>query len=217
MPPKGSKGRKTVREPRGVKASLASSSKAEEAVPQVSGLDSISVPALEDDSPALSQKRRRLNRRDSDDQVERLIVSKLSNFTSEAIEGTQSSDGVSIRDYLKGSLREFKNDKKRFNPRFWVTFFQKFPLKRSAAERLEMPEMVYGEISDELLTCLAAAHSENPATRSVEPLERFLEHCGELTKPEVYGLLNGVMEGPMVTRQQSYRCLTAILGYIART
>ena len=79
-----------------------------------------------------------------------------------------------------------------------------------------MPDPEGGEVSDELLEKIGIAHSDNPASRSVEPLERFLDECGDLSYVEMYGILQAAMEGPLVIRASSIRMLVSVLRYIGR-
>jgi len=175
-------------------------------------LSTADVDAASLDSAAES-KRRRLGRRDSDDQVERVIQNKLGHFTPEVVESAVSSDGESVRDYVKRNMKAMTN--RRLGSRFWCEFFTVFPLNKTPAEVLDVPE---GEepVSEELIAAMSAALCDNPATRSIEPLELLLVHCEPLNGTELVGLLRSAMEGPVVTSANSQRMLLSILAYFAR-
>jgi hypothetical protein len=61
-----------------------------------------------------------------------------------------------------------------------------------------------------------AARSENPATRTAAPLERYLEHTGKLNRTNTYGLLRLVLEGPELSRPLAVKCQMAVMKYFAR-
>ena len=168
-------------------------------------------------SADVESPRRRLGRRDSDDKVERVMTTRLGKtYPMSLLEGARNSEGQSIRDVLKLQIRDNKNSKKNLTTAFWTRLANDFSLSSSAADRL--PDPVGEEaICDELVDKLGFAHSDNPASRSVEPLERFLDECSELSYVECYGILQASMEGPLVIRSASVRMLVAFLKYLGRT
>ena len=170
---------------------------------------------MSDDHSSMT-KRRRLGRRDSDSQVERIIQNKLGHFSAEVIESAVNKNGETIRDYLKRRQKEAHTTSNRLSSRFWCEFYEEFPLKRSLAEALESPSE-QEDVGDELLAAMGIAHQDNPASRSVEPLEVFLLHCSTpLNQTEMFGLLRSSMEGHIISRKSSCRILLAILAYMAR-
>jgi hypothetical protein len=112
-------------------------------------------------------------------------------------------------------MKTMQASEKRLSAKFWVEFFEEFPLKRSAAEGLVPPAQV-DPIRDDLLVAMTTAHHDNPACRSVEPLELFLLHTSPLNETELYGLLQSAIEGPVIKKASSYRILVSILAYFAR-
>ena len=84
-------------------------------------------------------------------------------------------------------------------------------------DRLDEPAATdFEHVSPQLLEKMAIARSDNPAARSSEPLERFLEDCEDLQYVELYGVLHVSIECPLVVRSASVRMLVAVLKYIAR-
>ena len=167
-------------------------------------------------SQDVESPRRRLGRRDSDDKVDRVMTTRLGkSYPAALLEGARNSFGQSIRDVLKLQIRDNKSSKKNLTTAFWTRLASDFSLSSSAADRL--PDPVGGEsICDELVDKLGFAHSDNPASRTVEPLERFLDECSELSYVECYGILQASMECPLVIRSASVRMLVAFLKYLGR-
>ena len=161
--------------------------------------------------------RRRLSRRDSDDKVDRVMSTRLTKtYPAPLLEGARNSKGQSIRDVLKLQIRDNKDNKKKLTTAFWTKLATEFCLSSSAADLLPDP-VDDANICDELVDKLGIAHSDNPASRSVEPLERFLDECPQLSYVECYGILHASMEGPLVIRSASVRMLIAFLKYLGRT
>jgi len=161
--------------------------------------------------------RRRLSRRDSADKVDRVMSTRLTKtYPAPLLEGARNSKGQSIRDVLKLQIRENKDNKKKLTTAFWTKLATEFCLSSSAADLLPDP-VDDANICDELVDKLGIAHSDNPASRSVEPLERFLDECPQLSYVECYGILHASMEGPLVIRSASVRMLIAFLKYLGRT
>ncbi len=84
-----------------------------------------------------SAKRRRLNRRDTAEQVERVVQRRLlPQFRLEAINGVVNEAGEHIRPYIARHIRESRGGgRKQLTSKFWSEFFKAFDLhgKRSDA------------------------------------------------------------------------------------
>ena len=159
-------------------------------------------------------------RRSSEDQVERVLESKLSEYSPAVLAAVRSADGMhTVREYLKTHIKQAYSSDKRLSTRFWVQFFCDFAdLKMTIADKLLPPADADDEpINEELFEAIAAIHHANPARRTCEPLEAFLQHAQVLTKKEMFGLIHASMEGPLISRNVSNKLLTVILAYITRT
>ena len=163
-------------------------------------------------------KRRKLGRRDTEDSASRAIEERLLKFYSKAtIEGATNKKGCRIHDVVSQQIRLNRSDKKNLTSRFWDSIICDFGLKVSCVtDQLPDPEGDDLAVSTEVLEKLGSAHCDNPAQRSTEPLERFLDHATELSYAEVYGILCASMESQKILRAASTRMLMAVLKYIAR-
>ena len=82
-------------------------------------------------------KVRRLNRRDSDDQVERIMEKKLyPKFPREIIEGAIAADGTTPRSMITKEVQHTKCVGEYLKASFWARFFIKFPLQKKRSCRL---------------------------------------------------------------------------------
>ena len=160
---------------------------------------------------------RRLSRRDTDDAVDRSLKARLlPTFSLAALEGAVNAQGRRVRDVVADQLRKNRPKKKKLTTQFWTQLIADFKLVPNIATE-GLPDPAEGEEpSDEFLENLSYVHSENPAARKTMPMEKFLQHCPELSYVELYGTLRASMEGPRVVRAASLRLLVAVLKYIAR-
>jgi hypothetical protein len=160
--------------------------------------------------------KRRLNRRSTDEAVERVIMEKLTGrYSEESVSGKTNERGQSVREFIGEAIRENRSDKAKLGTAFWLKLFQEFSLEKKECDGLPNPDA--GEaVRDEVIAKLTCCHDPNPATRSVEPLIGFLQFCSELQYVELYGLIMGCQESPTITKGQSTKLLLAILGCITR-
>lgn len=175
------------------------------------------VSALQDAQSRQLAAKRRLNRRDTEEAVERVIAEKLAGkFSEEAINGATNASGQTVREFISENVRELRGGKKHLSTSFWSGFFQQFALRRSECDLLPVPTAADEVVRDEVFQNLRQCHDPNPAMRSVEPLVAYLRSCPRLSHMELYGLINGCQECPTIVRSQYWKLMMAILGYIAR-
>ena len=160
---------------------------------------------------------RRLDRRDTDEQARRAVKHKLlGEYSLEAINGCVNAKGEHVKAYIARHVRANKKQKKYLSSRFWVKFFKEFDLVGHS--RLELPEPEEGEEIEEAMfrPALEAAHSGNPAARTVEPMERLLAVMRHPSYTMYFGLIMASQESPTMSRQKSLRFKVALLGRVAR-
>lgn len=132
-------------------------------------------PACSNSEAGDSCKRRRLFRRDSDERVERVLARKLSHLDSAMIASRRNSAGKSVRDVIRDALRDLAPRRKYLASSFWVQLYTDFELNSAVFDTLPAaPDL---PVADELLEALLPASAENPAHRSSEPLQLFLEYA----------------------------------------
>ena len=188
-------------------------------VTRASSASELASEALPDsDGPPTPSARRRLERRDTDAAVDRVIETRLlRKYDLSVIEGARNSKGESVRQALGEQLKANRSTKKNLSSQFWTKLISDFKLNTSVVDKLDEPDPSDLEhVSPQLIEKMSIARSDNPAARSSEPLERFLEDCPELRYVELYGILHVCIECPLVVRSASVRMLVAVLKYFAR-
>ena len=84
---------------------------------------------MQNNNGAHGQKRRRCERRDTDDQVDRVIDRKLlSKYPKEVVEGAQAPDGTTPRSMIREEIVATKCKGERLKTEFWTPcfFFKRF-------------------------------------------------------------------------------------------
>ena len=98
------------------------------------------APPAEEILDETAVKIRRLNRRDSDDQVERIMEKKLfAKYPREIIEGAALADGTTPRSMITKEVQTTKCTGEYLKATFWTRFFVKFPLQKGLAALLPDP------------------------------------------------------------------------------
>lgn len=167
-------------------------------------------------SSGATPKARRVHRRDTDAQVERVIATRLvPDYPIEAVNGVVNKRGEHVRKYIANHIRENRCSQRYLTLRFW-TQFSEFDLKAKTIGSMPDPLAQGEDIAEPLVKALNIAHSENPSRRSVEPIERYLEVMAAPNYSEFYGLVHVAQEAPTMSRQASVRMRAAILGCIVR-
>ena len=115
--------------------------------------------------PDLSQMKRRLNRRDTDEQASRTMQAKFyeQGYSQTVVESLRNSRGESIQDVVSEEIRMTRGKKKYLTTAFWRRVYSEFELKKGMFGKLpEQPEYM---CSEELEESLLPAYDENVTTR----------------------------------------------------
>ena len=154
---------------------------------------------------------RELKRSPTEEQADRAIELKLlAMYSKSAVEGAVNAAGERIRKVVCDKVRENRPQRKKLTAPFWAEIITDFKLSASSfLEQLDDPEDQ--RVREELLEKIGIAHADNPAARTVEPLERYLAHVSDLSYTELYGLVRISVEQPKITKAASHRMLLALL------
>ena len=116
--------------------------------------------------------------------------------------------GERIWDAVAAQVRHNRAGNEKLNTKFWSRLIGEFDLEvECIADRLPAPPEDSAAPSEEFMEKLGYVHADNPATRSTEPLERHLDHCGKLSYIELYGLISACMGSPKVLKSAGVRLL----------
>ena len=112
------------------------------------------APPPDDDVPSAAKKRR-LNRRCSDEQVERALHGRFSRYPSAVWESKRDANGKSVRETVREGLKAANNGstKGRLSTKFWTTLRETFGLSESLASDLPDPGTTE-PVDKSLLECL---------------------------------------------------------------
>jgi len=160
------------------------------------------------------QPRRQLERRDTDEQVERALGKRLNHIPVSRWQGAVDEEGVDFWTFIGRSLKKAHSTGKKLGTKFWAATYERFGLNESAAADLADPPE--DEVVDpNLLAVLSVANNGNPAGNPGAPFERYMSHCGTMNRRSFYGMCGATCESPTMSRAVAQRCQVAILKYLA--
>lgn len=130
--------------------------------------------AAADKSLSRADSRRRLDRRQTDEQVERIIAKQLyPKFARELIEGMVAEDGSPPRSAIAEELRKCRGAQEYLKQEFWGKFFEKFPFHKGIVGMIPEPTCNSG-VRSEGLEAIAPMHDKNLAKRHAANLVTLL-------------------------------------------
>ena len=184
-----------------------------DATPKKGGKDTSTLPSMAD-TPA--SKRRRLERRHTEEQVNRVMKARFydQGYEQDYVEALRNDKGETIREKLLEQIHDNRGTKTHISTAFWRQIFEEFPLKVGMFAKLPFP---VGDLSKDAEDAVLIAQAENPALRSIDPWERYLERAPkDISEDEFLNLLHGAAEGPIVSRSQSHKMLISLLQFIGK-
>jgi hypothetical protein len=142
-------------------------------------------------------KRRQLNRRDTEQMVDRIIGEHFEGFTKVQTD-IMTVNGLTLRETLLQQKRAKKGEGRRLGTKLYAELRDAYALDSSPGKLLKVAnpdEMV----QQPLVEALAAASCANPAKRSKQPLYNFFSSVKDLNQKELVGLLRSI-SGVSVTK-----------------
>lgn len=162
-------------------------------------------------------KRRQLERRNTEEQVKRIISRKLGHFDAHVIKTQTNARGQTVYMWIRDQVKSKQNINGRLSTQVWTQFWREFDLSGDIAERLPVPPEGANEtVDEELIEGLWAARHANPAERSPVALTRYLEKAPKMSETSLYGLLQAIQIGPNLSRAHAMKLQVATLQYFAR-
>jgi len=174
------------------------------------------IPAKAPESESDVKTRRRLDRRDSDQRMDRACEGKLFENDWAQLVGKVSPKDETPTDYIKEELRRKKDKNGRLTTAFWIGFRKDFGLVTGGDIGDKLDDPPEEPVDQNLVQMLLTAHSDNPAQDKVSPITSYLEHCPELNQASLYGLFNRIEECPSLPRVVAYKIQVAVLAYLER-
>lgn len=189
-------------------ASKAAPSKAKRTQPAASS----TAPA---ESLEVARKKRPLMRRETEAQTQRFIDRKLSHVPASVLETVENCEGLKVRDYIAREVKRVRRSHGRLSSKFMVKLYDEYQLE--ATVFMGVPEPSEDEsVDEELLDLLGQCHDENPVHRNHKPLAKYLQSCRRLSYTNLFGLLKGIVEGPLLSHSNAQKLQVSALEYFAR-
>jgi hypothetical protein len=160
--------------------------------------------------------RRQLERRETDEQFERIKDRKLSFVPIEVFSTKVDTDGISAKDCIMAEVRRNKITKSRLSTKFWVGFWEKYDFGDVLADTLPCPPEA-DVVDSELLEAIGVARQDNPIERNPDELVRYLRNCKGMNERSYFGVLTTMQEGPTLGHKHAVRIQVAVLELIGRT
>lgn len=115
-------------------------SNAASAAPPVKKQTKESSGARASSSSAAKPERRRLDRRDTEERVDRVIERKLSRFPRELVEASVAADGSTVRETIAAEIRARKSSNEYLRQEFWTMFHSKYKFHEGVGNLLPEPK-----------------------------------------------------------------------------
>ena len=195
---------------KGAQKHKASPKKAAEPKKKTSKRDAEAVAKL---SPA---KRRQLTRRDTEDAVERFVERKLSHIPFGILDAVTNKERLTLHELIRREVKSTRSANGRISSKFMVKLYVEYELGSQVFRDLREPSEEES-LDEEVFDLLGQCHDENPVLRNPKPLVKFLDMCSPLSYTNLNGLLNGIVEGPLLSHAHAQKLQVATLAYVSRT
>lgn len=142
-------------------------------------------------------KRKQLDRRDTEQAVERILNEHFAGFTR-AQTDVMTVDGLTLRQTLIDRKRDKKGDAgSRLGTKLYSELGRAFALESSPVRALQVKDLSE-TVQPSLYQALKTAQDPNPAKRSKQPLYNFFSSVKDLNQKETVGLLRSISESAHV-------------------
>jgi hypothetical protein len=139
-----------------------------------------------------SSSRRRLQKRDTDEQVERSLKTHFAGWSTLEIDGHQV-DGKTLRQQLADDRSAVREGKRRLGSSYWKEMQAKYggPSRPSQTLQVHKPDE---HVAQQLIDALGSATHNNTTLKSRAPLAQFFASASSLNQKEYVGILRHMME-----------------------
>ena len=167
-------------------------------------------------APPAKSSRRALQKRDTDEQVDRIVKTHFAGWDSSSTDVVQR-DGKCLRETLADERRRSASSGGRVSTRFIATQKEKFkPENAEEQNAMEVP-VDCPEARPQLLQAIAQAISHNPWTRSKAAVMSLLQTDMKLNLREAVGLVRAVAGLSPFTSGETRAFILAVLSFFYRT
>ena len=160
--------------------------------------------------------KRRLDRRDTEDQIDRIVQRKLlPKFPKEIISGAVAADGSTPRGMIADEIRRTRTKGEHLKQEFWARFFVKHPLHRGVIALLPMPPDDQ-EVRHGVTEAIAPLKNKNPVCRQADHISQYLSLATDLNEAEIYAIVVAAQESTTVTSAMNIKTMLGIMRYAQR-
>ena len=161
-----------------------------------------------------SKRRRQLQRRDTEEKVERAIQLHFGHVPRMIIE-TKTIQGMTVRERITHDMRSLKTNGGRLGAKYWTDLVQEYASSCDPCHALVVKDA--GEaVRDALVAALQHSTSTNPAQRTHEPLLNYLSQCNDMNQKEFVGLLRAAHKVSGTGKLSSDQLMVGIMKFIAK-
>ena len=190
----------------GSRATKQTTSKAK--APQTNAADGVDADVF-----AGGGKKRRLDRRDTDGQAERVIADKFKGYDPIVISNRRNAHGETLAEVVAAEIKRKRPSGEYFKLKFWAKQHAEFQLDLGLFK--DMPGIKGdSEPNDGLVEALAQSQEKSNGLRSIDRLESVLAHCPPLTHDDIVILISESKQTPIVTHDQSRAMYMLVLKHI---
>jgi hypothetical protein len=161
-------------------------------------------------SGATTKERRQLNRRDSDDKVDRVVERHFSHLPPQVLEN-KTVNGKRIRELVKEDIKACKGAKTRLGKTYWQNVAVQYSEGTSSIDKIAPMD---GDVRDSLVTALTFLLHENPTHRKPEKFCTYIKELKEeLTESELCGLITSTLSSRQTVRDGWDPVVLAVMEY----
>jgi hypothetical protein len=156
------------------------------------------------------RSRRQLNRRDSDDKVDRVVAKHFNHLPPQVLEN-KTVNGKRVREQLKDDIQSCKGSKTRLTKTYWQSVAVQYSEGTSSIDKIAPMD---GDVRDSLVTALTFLLHENPTHRKQDKFCTYMtELKEELTESELCGLITSTLSSRQTVSDAWDPVVLAVMEY----
>ena len=157
-------------------------------------------------------KRRQLNRRDTDVQIERAIGSKLDHVPKGVQMSKRNSKGQTILELVEQTIREKRPNNGKLGSKWWTATLAEFGYNKGAFEDMPAPaDFDDSTLPNELLSALHSTYADNEVNATHLPFSQYMDDCAGLSSMATYGVLRAIQPSLEMPYRVAARCLAVFV------
>ena len=161
------------------------------------------------------KKRRQLDRRDTEEAVERYKQRKLNHIPEGRLLTVRNAEGKTVDQHITDEIKSKRQSQGRLASAFLVSIYDQFNLYGDQFDDLPQPDG--SRINPDLEAAMEAAHDDNPVKKSIKPMLNLLARKEQCDEMNFTALLKSSSPGPLLVVKDAVRIQVAVFEWIAAT